>query len=154
MSATPRRRAARASAPRKNQNKTTATAVDPIRFIDKVESEVKRRDSHELVAMMQEIVGEPPKMWGASIVGFGTVHYKYESGREGDICLTGFSPRSGGLVVYLGAVIQDKKRMARLGKHKIGKGCLYINKLDDVDRGVLRELIKDGVAATREFRGG
>jgi len=138
----------------KRKNKTAATAVDPIRFIDKVESEVKRRDSHELVAMMQDIVGEPPKMWGPTIVGFGTVHYRYESGREGDVCLTGFSPRSGSLVVYLGSVIQDKKRMAKLGKHKIGKGCLYINKLDDVDRSVLRELIKDGVAATLESRGG
>ena len=138
----------------KRKNKTAATAVDPIRFIDKVESEVKRRDSHELVAMMQDIVGEPPKMWGPTIVGFGTAHYQYESGREGDICLTGFSPRAGSLVVYLGSVIQDKKRMAKLGKHKLGKGCLYINKLDDVDRGVLRQLIKAGVAATRKQRGG
>jgi hypothetical protein len=137
----------------KRKNKTAATAVDPIRFIDKVASEVKRRDSHELVAMMQEIVGEPPKMWGPTIVGFGTVHYKYESGREGDICLTGFSPRSGSLVVYLGSVIHDEKLMAKLGKHKVGKGCLYINKLDDVDRGVLKKLIAAGVKATRKFRG-
>jgi hypothetical protein len=154
MSAGPRRTAKRASAPRKakNRNKTTATAVDPIRFIDKVESEVKRRDSHELVAMMQEIVGEPPKMWGPTIVGFGAVHYRYESGREGDICLTGFSPRSGSLVVYLGSVIHDEKLMKNLGKHKTGEGCLYINKLDDVDRSVLKELIKAGVAATRKQR--
>jgi hypothetical protein len=152
MSSPARRRTTRASAPpkRKSQNKTTATAVDPIRFIDKVESDVKRRDGHELVAMMQEIVGEPPKMWGPTIVGFGTVHYKYESGREGDVCLTGFSPRSGGLVVYLGPVIQDKKLMAKLGKHKIGKGCLYINKLDDVDRGLLRKLIARAVVDSRK----
>ena len=138
----------------KSKNKTAATAVDPIRFIDKVKSEVKRRDSHELVAMMQDIVGEPPKMWGPTIVGFGTVHYKYDSGREGDICLTGFSPRSGSLVVYLGSVIQDQKLMKNLGKHKTSKGCLYINKLDDVDRDVLRELIKAGVKATRKLREG
>jgi hypothetical protein len=137
----------------KRKNKTAATAVDPIRFIDKVKSEVKRRDSHELAAMMQEIVGEPPKMWGPTIVGFGTVHYKYESGREGDICLTGFSPRSGSLVVYLGSVIHDDKLMGKLGKYKTGKGCLYINKLDDVDRGVLRKVIEAGVKATRKFRG-
>ena len=134
----------------KSKNKPAATAIDPLAFIDKVKSEVKRRDSHELVAVMQEIVGEPPKMWGSTIVGFGTVHYKYDSGREGDICLTGFSPRSGSLVLYLGPVIDDKKVMAKLGKHKTGKGCLYINKLDDVDRGVLRTLIKAAVAATRK----
>jgi Domain of unknown function (DU1801) len=132
------------------KNKTLATAVDPLAFIDKVKSDVKRRDSHELVAMMQEIVGEPPKMWGPTIVGFGTVHYKYDSGREGDICLTGFSPGSGSLVIYLGPVIDDKKLMAKLGKHKTGKGCLYVNKLDDVDRAVLRTLIKAAVAATRK----
>ncbi|HEY9182011.1 MAG TPA: DUF1801 domain-containing protein [Gammaproteobacteria bacterium] len=137
----------------KRKNKTAATTVDPIRFIDKVKSEVKRRDSHELVAMMQDIVGEPPKMWGPTIVGFGTVHYRYESGREGDVCLTGFSPRSGSLVVYLGSVIHDEKLMAKLGKHKTGKGCLYINKLDDIDRGVLRKLIKAGVETTRKQRG-
>lgn len=134
----------------KNKNKTKETTVDPIAFIDKVTSDVKRRDSHELVAMMQEIVGEPPKMWGSTIVGFGKVHYKYESGREGDICLTGFSPRSGSLVLYLGPVIEDRKLMAKLGKHKTGKGCLYINKLDDVDRAVLRKLIEAAVTATRQ----
>src|SRR6185295_19892897 len=134
----------------KNKNKTTATAVDPLAFIDKVASDVKRRDSHELVAMMQDVVGEPPKMWGPTIVGFGTVHYKYESGREGDICMMGFSPRAGSLVLYIGETLQDNKLMAKLGKHKTGKGCLYINKLDDVDRGVLRKVIERSVALTRK----
>jgi hypothetical protein len=132
------------------KNKTTATRVDPIGFIDKVKSEVKRRDSHELVAMMQDIVGEPPTMWGPTIVGFGAVHYRYESGREGDICLTGFSPRTSGLVLYLGPVLEDAKLMAKLGKHKTGKGCLYINKLDDVDRKVLRRVIEKAVADSRK----
>ena len=130
--------------------KTTANSADPTAFIDKVKSEVKRKDSHELVAMMQEITGAPPKMWGPSIVGFGTYHYAYASGHEGDICLTGFSPRSGALVVYLGPGIENGKLMAKLGKHKHGKGCLYINKLDDVDRKVLRRLIEYSVKTMRK----
>jgi hypothetical protein len=129
----------------KYEPKTKLSAVDPIAFIDKVESETKRRDSHELVAMMQDITGAPPKMWGTSIVGFGSYHYAYASGHEGDICLTGFSPRSGSLVVYLGPGIDNDELMSKLGKHKAGKGCLYINKLDDVDRKVLRRLIEHSV---------
>ena len=134
----------------KRKIKTVARSADPLAFIDKVKSEVKRKDSHELVAMMQEITGAPPKMWGPSIVGFGEYHYKYDSGREGDICLTGFSPRSGAIVVYLGPGIENDKLMAKLGKHKHGKGCLYINKLDDVDRGVLRTLIEHSIAELRK----
>ena len=130
--------------------KTKATKTDPLKFIDKLESEVKRKDSHELVAMMRDITGEPPKMWGPSIVGFGTRHYLYASGRKGEICLTGFSPRSGALVVYLGPGIENGKLMAKLGKHKRGKGCLYITKLDDVDRGVLRKLVEHSIAELRK----
>jgi hypothetical protein len=134
----------------KRKIKTVATAVDPIAFIDKVRNEVKRKDSHALVALMQDITGAPPKMWGPTIVGFGNRHYTYASGREGEICLTGFSPRSGALVVYLGPGIENEKLMGKLGKHKRGKGCLYINKLDDVDRGVLRELIEHSIAELRK----
>ena len=133
-----------------SKNKTAATRVDPRAFIDKVKSEVKRKDSYELVAMMQDITGEPPTMWGPSIVGFGSHHYVYESGREGDVCLAGFSPRAGALVVYLGPAIENDKLMAKLGKHKRGKGCLYINKLDDVDRGILRKLIEHSIAEVRK----
>jgi hypothetical protein len=134
----------------KRKIKTVARSADPIAFIDKVKNEVKRKDSHELVAMMQAITGAPPKMWGPSIVGFGTRHYVYASGREGDICLTGFSPRTGALVVYLGPGIENEKLMAKLGKHKHGKGCLYINKLDDIDRVVLRKLIEYSVKKLRK----
>jgi hypothetical protein len=134
----------------KRKAKTVATHADPVAFIDKVPNATKRKDSHELSAMMQSITGEPPKMWGPSIVGFGTYHYVYESGREGDICLTGFSPRSGALVVYLGLGLENDKLMAKLGKHKRGKGCLYINKLDDVDRGVLRKLVEHSIAQVRK----
>ncbi len=134
----------------KNRNKTKATAADPLAFIDKVKSDVKRSDSHELVAIMKAVTGEPPKMWGPTIVGFGTGHYKYESGREGDICLIGFSPRSGGLVLYIGPALEDEKLMNKLGKHKNTKGCLYINKLDDVDRSVLRKIVERSVALSRK----
>jgi len=132
------------------ENKTKATSVDPLKFIAKIKSETKRNDSLELVAMMQDITGEPPKMWGPTIVGFGTYHYVYDSGREGDICVTGFSPRSGSLVVYLGPGIDNDKLMRKLGKHKAGKGCLYVNKLDDVDRKVLRQLIEYSVKTPRK----
>jgi hypothetical protein len=130
----------------KRKAETVATHADPVAFIEKVPNATKRKDSHELVAMMQSITGEPPKMWGPSIVGFGAYHYVYESGREGAICLTGFSPRSGALVVYLGLGLENDKLMAKLGKHKRGNGCLYVNKLDDVDRGVLRKLVEHSIA--------
>lgn len=136
------------------KSKTTAKSTDPVAFIAKVKGAGRRRDSEELVAMMQDVVGEPPKMWGATIVGFGTLHYKYASGREGDICLTGFSPRAEALVLYLGSVLEDAKLMAKLGKHRTGKGCLYIGKLDDVDRGVLRRLIAKSVADARKRQAG
>jgi hypothetical protein len=130
--------------------KTVARAADPLQFIDNVKNEGRRTDSHELVALMQDVTGEPPKMWGASIVGFGTRHYKYANGDEGVICLTGFSPRSSALVLYLGPGIDNDTLMAKLGKHKHGKGCLYVNKLDDVDRKVLRKLIEYSVKALRK----
>jgi hypothetical protein len=130
--------------------KTKATAADPRKFIDKVKSEAKRKDAHELATLMQDITGEPPKMWGPSIVGFGTLESEYASGRKGVICLAGFSPRSSALVVYLGPGIDNDELMGKLGKHKHGKGCLYINKLDDVDRKVLRKLIEYSVKALRK----
>ena len=130
--------------------KTKQTDVSPTAFINQVEDEQKRKDAHELVALMKKITGKPPKMWGPSIVGFGTYHYKYASGREGDMPLTGFSPRKASLVLYLGPGLQDKELTGKLGKHKTGKGCLYINKLDDVDRDVLRELVTKSVAEMRK----
>lgn len=134
----------------KYKPKTKVTEVDPHTFIDKVKNEVKRKDGHELVALMQDITGEPPKMWGPSIVGFGSYRYLYASGHSGEMCITGFSPRSGALVVYLGSGLENDKLMAKLGKHKRGKGCLYINKLDDVDRTVLRKLIEHSIGETRK----
>jgi hypothetical protein len=103
--------------------------------------------------MMREITGESPKMWGATIIGFGLYHYVYASGHEGDSPLTGFSPRKQHLVVYLGPGLENDRLMNRLGKHKRGKGCLYINKLDDVDPNVLRELIASSVDEMRRRHG-
>jgi len=133
------------------QNKTKQTRVSPASFIAAIPGEQQRKDSKELVAMMRMITGEPPKMWGPSIVGFGTCRYELASGRDSEICLIGFSPRKPSLVLYLGEAVQDAKLMSRLGKHRTGKGCLYIKTLDDVDRGVLHDLITRAVeAATRK----
>ena len=130
--------------------KTKATAVSPAEFINAVKNETTRKDCFELIALMKEITGKPATMWGPSIVGFDQYHYKYATGREADMLLTGFSPRKQNLVLYLGPGLEDKKLMAKLGKSKCGKGCLYIKKLDDVDRTTLRELITKSVVEMRK----
>lgn len=135
------------------ENKTKPTKVSPAAFLKRVENEQRRRDGDELLRVMEAITGEPPKMWGPSIIGFGKYHYKYESGHEGDTMIVGFSPRKQNLVLYLGSVLDNKRLMAKLGKHKRGKGCLYVNKLDDIDRDVLRELIATSAKATRKHIG-
>jgi hypothetical protein len=128
----------------KSQNKTNPHAGDVMAFIAGVESEQRREDSYRVLALMKEITGEEPRMWGPSMVGFGEYHYKYESGREGDALATGFSPRKTALTLYIMAGFSRyDDLMSRLGKHKTGKSCLYINRLDDVDEGVLRELIRE-----------
>ena len=132
------------------ENKTKPTSVTPAAFLKRVASEQQRKDSLALIAMMRKITGEPPKMWGPSIIGFGTCHYVYDSGREGDICLAGFSPRKPSLVLYIGAPLKDKTLMSKLGKHKASGGCLHIKKLDDVDRDVLRRLVTTAVRETRK----
>jgi hypothetical protein len=132
------------------ENKTKATAVDPHDFVKQVDSEEKRKDAEELIRLMSKVTGKPPKMWGPTIIGFGKYHYKYESGREGDMCMAGFSPRKPSLVLYIGPALEDEKLMSRLGKYKVGKGCLYIKKLADVDRAVLKELVVKSVAEMRK----
>ena len=132
------------------KNKTVPTTVSPAKFLDSVENDRRRADGRELMQMMQKASGERPVMWGPSIIGFGKYHYRYESGREGDIMIVGFSPRKSSLVLYLGSSPEAEKLMTKLGKHKRGKGCLYINKLDDIDRDVLGNLITKSVASTRK----
>ena len=115
-------------------------------FLNSVEDEAKRDDCYQVLNIMKEITGEEPKMWGGSIVGFGSYHYKYASGREGDWFVTGFSPRKQALTLYIMAGFSKyDELMSKLGKYKTGKSCLYIKKLDDIDEEVLRELITTSV---------
>ena len=116
-------------------------------FLAQVPDEQRREDARRLCVMMREITGEPPVMWGSSIVGFGAYHYRYASGHEGDSALASFSPRRQHLVIYLVGEFGDRHQavLARLGAHKTGKGCLYIKRLDDVDLNALRELIDRSV---------
>ena len=129
---------------------TKPTDVSPASFIAKLDDDRTRRDCRELIAMMKEITGKPAKMWGPAIIGFGQYHYKYESGREGDMCMTGFSPRKANLTLYVGAGLEDPKLLSNLGKFKTAKSCLYFKSLDDVDRSVLRLVIKKAVAEMRK----
>jgi hypothetical protein len=122
--------------------KTKKTQASVAAFLNGIENEQKRKDAKAIAKMMREATGTRPKMWGTSIVGFGDHRYKYASGREGDWFLTGFSPRKQNLTLYVMYGLKGHaKLLKRLGKHKTGKGCLYINKLADVDTDVLRELI-------------
>ena len=115
-------------------------------FLNGIKEEGKRADSFEILKMMRQITKQEPKMWGASIVGFGNYHYKYKSGREGDWFVTGFSPRKQNLTLYvMGGFTPHTEMLKKLGKHKTGVGCLYINKLADVDVKVLKELLKEAV---------
>jgi hypothetical protein len=115
-------------------------------FLNAVEDKQKRADSYKLLKMMVEISGEPAKMWGDAIVGFGTYHYVYASGREGDWMLTGFSPRKANISVYLMAGFDELgDELNALGKHKSSKGCLYVKKLSDIDEKVLRKMIKKSI---------
>lgn len=128
-------------------NKTVETSADVAAFVASVADPAQRDDAETLMEMMSRASGEPPKMWGPSIIGFGSYHYKYESGREGDSLRIGFSPRKGQTVVYLNDGYADRAdQLARLGKHKIGKSCLYIKHLSDIDPAVLGEMIEGSLA--------
>lgn len=113
-------------------------------FLEKVENEQKRKDSFEIVNIMQQVTKQKPKMWGPAIIGFGSYHYKYESGREGDMPQIAFSPRKQNITLYIGVgEDSDHPLLKKLGKYTTSKACLYIKKLADVDRNVLQELIAD-----------
>lgn len=125
-----------------SENKTRPTDQSVLDFLNSVDHKTRRADGLALLEMMEEVTGEEAVMWGSSIVGFGSYHYQYESGREGDMPLVGFSPRKQSMTVYIMPGFDDyEAQLAELGKHKIGKSCLYINKLADVDENVLRRLI-------------
>lgn len=135
--------------------KTKATSDSVEVFINSIKDEQKRKDSNALLEMMKNASGEEPKMWGSSIIGFGQVKIKSpNSGREVDWLKIGFSPRKANLSLYISGVInvQHEKALQKLGKHKTGVGCLYINKLEDIDTSVLEEMIKASLTQDYFFR--
>jgi hypothetical protein len=130
--------------------KTKQTEASVSAFLDAVENDQRRADCRVVLDLMRAVTGEEPKLWGPSIVGFGSYHYKYASGREGDWFVTGFSPRKQDLTLYIMAGFDRyDELMAKLGKYKTGKSCLYLKRLSDVDLGVLRELVTASVEAMR-----
>ena len=132
------------------ENKTRATIASVTEFINTIEDRQKRADARKVAAIMRRVTGKRAKMWGPSIVGYGTYHYKYESGREGDFMITGFSPRKQALTVYIMAGFRRfDTLMGKLGKYKTGKSCLYIKRLSDVDEKVLEKLIDGSVKYMR-----
>ncbi|MBC7829931.1 MAG: DUF1801 domain-containing protein [Chitinophagaceae bacterium] len=130
--------------------KTTETTKSVTDFINSVSDEIKRKDSFQIIDIMQKQTGFEPKMWGPSIIGFGNYHYKYESGHEGDMPLAAFSPRSTAIVFYFSEEFENKDELLqRLGKHKTGKVCVYIKRIADIDVSVLKKLIANSVKDTK-----
>lgn len=126
-----------------SKNKTVETDASVEKFLATINDDQQRADSMTIIKMMQDISGEPPKMWGSSIIGFGTYHYKYESGREGDMPQLAFSPRKGKLALYLTPTVEEyADELANLGPHKTAKVCLYIKKLEDIDINVLDKVLR------------
>ncbi|WP_179414440.1 DUF1801 domain-containing protein [Mucilaginibacter sp. E4BP6] len=131
--------------------KTKPTEISADSFIATIEDDKVRADCYTIINLMENITGEKPKMWGPAIIGFGKYTYKYESGRSGEICITGFSPREANITLYVLAGFPGQEELLqKLGKHKSGKGCLYIKKLDDVKVDVLEILIKESFKFLKE----
>jgi len=134
-------------------NKTQATKASVASFVEALADQSRRGDAKALIKLMKKATGEQPKMWGPSIIGFGSYHYKYDSGREGDMPLIGFSPRKAATVLYgLIGSSDSKALLPKLGKHTTGKGCLYIKKLADVDQKVLEAMAIKAVTAPQGCR--
>jgi len=130
------------------ENKTKPTVASVSAFLNKVQDKELRNDCVALVKMMQAVSRKKPVMWGSSIIGFGTFHYVYESGREGDTVLIGFSPRKQNISIYMMCSLDKvKAELPRLGKYKTGKGCLYIRSLSDVNTAALRKVLTKGFKA-------
>lgn len=130
--------------------KTKATEASVKDFLDAKADPKVRQDCDTIVDIMERVTGEKAKMWGSAIVGCGNYHYKYDSGREGVMCITGFSPRKPDMALYVSAGAEEQAPLlAKLGKHKMGKGCLYIRKLADVDVNVLEQIVKNGIEIIR-----
>jgi hypothetical protein len=138
---------------KKAELKTKVNDASVEGFLNSVTDEQKREDCFEILKLMKQVTKETPKMWGSSIVGFGSYHYKGASGREGDWMLTGFSPRKQNLTLYImGGFNSNKDLLKKLGKYKTSVGCLYIKKLDDVDRKVLKELVAESVRTMKNVQ--
>jgi len=123
--------------------------VSPAAFIKQVD-ERRRKDCQELMALMRDVTGHPPKMWGSSIVGFGTLRYKYANGKDAEFMVTAFSPRKQNITLYLGHLDEQRDLLEKLGAHSCGKGCLYIKRLSDVHLPTLTKLVKSSVALSRK----
>jgi hypothetical protein len=134
------------------ENKTKQTEASVEEYFANIDDEARRADCVALAKLMSGVTRKPPKMWGSSIVGFGSYHYRYASGREGDMCLAGFSSRKADLTVYVITEGQEAL-LKKLGKHKRSKACLYIKRLADVDMKVLRQLVVASVAEVRRLNG-
>ena len=131
--------------------KTVQTDADVNAYLGNIEDEKRRQDCTALIELMKAATHEEPKMWGSSIVGFGTYHYKYESGREGSTCKVGFSSRKGNIVLYgLRGTSEAETLLEKLGKYKTGKSCFYLNRVSDVNLEVLEELAKQAFANTKQ----
>lgn len=136
----------------KSESKTKPTRIDPKSFIAAIEDDGRRQDAITLLRWFGRLTGLKPVMWGPSMIGFGSYHYKYESGREGDSFITGFAPRKQEIVVYVTAGYGTpamQRNLARLGKHRLGKSCLYIKRLSDIDMDVLALIVSEGLAHMR-----
>jgi hypothetical protein len=135
--------------------KTQPTKISATEYINSVDDEQKRKDSKKLLKLMKEVTGEKPVMWGTSLIGYGSYHYKSErSTQEGDWPLTGFSPRKQNMTVYIMPGFERYDAlMKKLGKYKTGKSCLYFKKLDDIDEGVLRELVSESYQLMKKVHG-
>lgn len=134
-----------------SKNKTKPTQNSAIEFIRNVSNEERRKDAFQLLDIFENLSGCKAVLWGESIIGFDSYHYKYESGREGDMCLVGFSPRKDKLSIYImPGFVHFKEELSRLGKHKLGKACLYINRLTDVDIEVLKSIIAGSISIMRK----
>jgi hypothetical protein len=131
------------------KTKKNGTSVSD--FLSAVTNDARREDSRALLKLLQKVTGKKPKMWGGSIVGFDEYHYRYDSGHEGDICMVGFSPRATALTLYiLPGFDCEEALLKKLGKHKRGKGCLYINRLADVDQKVLEQIVREAYACMQQ----
>jgi nucleoid DNA-binding protein len=136
------------------KNKTTETQNSVAAFLKTIKEEKRRKDFSAIIDLITKQTGLEPKMWGTAIVGFGSYHYKYESGREGDAPLTGIAARANAITLYLGSEFSKREELlSKFGKHKIGGGCIHIQKLEDIDTGILTKMIKNSIAHRKKQHG-